>query len=88
MALAKKPESNQLLSNSNQITSEQQAFINGSKENAAGGEIGPRKTKPVMLRVPEDLLDLIDQKAKESGLKRAAYIVSTVATRIKEEGTK
>ena len=79
MALAKKPQSNQLLPNSNQITSEQQAFISGSKENAAGGETGSRKTRPVMLRVPEDLLALIDQKARKLGIKRAAFIVSAAA---------
>jgi predicted DNA binding CopG/RHH family protein len=68
-----------LLSNSNQITPEQQAFISGSKENATGEGTSSRKTKPVMLRVPEDLLGRIDQQAKKLGIKRAAFIVSAAA---------
>ena len=42
MALAKRPGANQLLTDSNQLSVEQKAFINGSKEFAAPGEDGAK----------------------------------------------
>jgi Protein of unknown function (DUF1778) len=81
MALAKKPESNQLLSTSNQITPNQKAFISGSKEIAATEETSDQKSKPVMLRIRPDDLELIDRAAKRVGLKRAAFILSSAVQR-------
>jgi hypothetical protein len=81
MALAKKPQSNQLLSDSNQITSDQKAFISGSKEIAATEEASDQKSKPVMLRIPPDVLERIDRAAKQVGLKRAAFILSSAVER-------
>ena len=87
MALVKKPESNHLISDRNQtqsITPEAKAFINGAGEEATGGK--PRKKKvPVLLRIDSDLLQEIDQAAKELGLKRAAFIVSCAARRVKKQ---
>lgn len=78
MAIAKKPESNQKLSNSNQITAEQQAFISGAKE----VDSAKQKTKPVMLRVDPEILQRIDRAAKRVGLKRAAFILSSTVERV------
>lgn len=78
MALAKKPDSNQMLTDRNQITPEQKSFISGAKE----GEAAPRqKSKPVMLRVEPEILERIDRAAKRVGLKRAAFILSSAVQR-------
>ena len=87
MALAKKPESNHLISHSNQmqsITPEAKAFIHGAGEETAGTKARKKKV-PVLLRIDSDLLQEIDQAAKELGLKRAAFIVSCAARRIKKQ---
>jgi hypothetical protein len=79
MAIAKKPDSNHLLSDGSQITPEQKSLISGSKE----AETLPRpKSKPVMLRVEPDTLERIDRAAKRVGLKRAAFILSSAVERI------
>lgn len=77
MAIAKKPDSNQSLASSKQITPEQQAFISGSKETETR-----QKTKPVMLRVDPEVLNRIDRAAKRVGLKRAAFILSSAVERV------
>jgi len=85
MAIAKKPDSNQLLSDSNQITGEQKAFISGSKEEVTQPK---RKVKPVMLRPNLEMVQLIDLAAKRRGLKRAPFILSAavqLANRILEK---
>lgn len=85
MTIAKKPDSNQLLTDSNQITSEQKAFISGSKEEPATSK---PKTVPVMLRPNAEMLQRIDQAAKKRGLKRAPFILSAavqLADRILEK---
>lgn len=87
MTIAKKPDSNsnQLITNANQITSEQKAFISGSKEQ---GTVLRAKTTPVMLRLNPDIVQRIDQAAKKRGLKRATFILSAavqLADRILEE---
>ena len=87
MALAKKPESNHLISSSHRmqsITPEAKAFIQGAGEEAAEGK-SKKKKVPVLLRIDSDLLQEIDQAAKELGLKRAAFIVSCAARRIKKQ---
>ena len=79
MAIAKKPDANQMLTDSKQITDEQKAFISGAKE----AENTPRqKSKPVMLRVEPDVLARIDKAAKRVGLKRAAFILSSAVERV------
>lgn len=87
MTIAKKPDSNanQLLSNANQITSEQKAFISGSKEQ---GAVPKPKPTPVLLRLNPEILQRIDQAAKKRGLKRAPFILSAavqLADRILEQ---
>lgn len=85
MTIAKKPDSNQLLSNGNQITNEQKAFISGSKEQVSAPKA---KTVPVMLRPNSEVLERIDQAAKKRGLKRAPFILSAavqLADRILEK---
>jgi len=85
MTIAKKPDSNQLLSNSNQITSEQKACISGSKEQDTPSK---PKTIAVMLRPNAEVLQRIDQAAKKRGLKRAPFILSAavqLADRILEK---
>lgn len=85
MTIAKKPDSNQLLTDSNQITSEQKAFISGSKEEPTASK---PKTVPVMLRPNAEMLQRIDQAAKKRGLKRAPFILSAavqLADRILEK---
>jgi hypothetical protein len=80
MALAKKPNGDQMLTDSKQITPEQKAFISGAKE---GETAVPRqKSKPVMLRVEPEILDRIDRAAKRVGLKRAAFILSSAVERV------
>jgi hypothetical protein len=79
MAIAKKPKSDQMLTDSKQITDEQKAFISGAQE----AETAPRqKSKPVMLRVEPDVLARIDKAAKRIGLKRAAFILSSAVERV------
>lgn len=85
MTIAKKPDSNQLLSNGNQITNEQKAFISGAKEQVPASKT---KTVPVMLRPNSEVLQRIDQAAKKRGLKRAPFILSAavqLADRILEK---
>lgn len=85
MAIAKKPNSNQLLSDSNQITGEQKAFISGAKEEVTRPK---PKVQPVMLRPNTEMLQRIDQAAKKRGLKRAPFILSAavqLADRILEK---
>jgi hypothetical protein len=78
MAIAPKPDSNQSLTDSKQISREQKAFISGAKADAM-----PRqKTKPVMLRVDPETLERIDRAAKRIGLKRAAFILSSAVERV------
>jgi uncharacterized protein (DUF4415 family) len=82
MAIAKKPISNQLISNSNQITPEQQSFISKASESIPSTETDQeRKKVPVMLRIDPDVLERIDRAAKSIGLKRAAFIVSSAVER-------
>jgi uncharacterized protein (DUF4415 family) len=82
MAIAKKPVSNQMLSNSNQITAEQQSFISKASESSPPAEQEQQLKKvPVMLRIDPDILERIDRAAKSIGLKRAAFIVSSVVER-------
>lgn len=85
MTIAKKPDGNQMITNSNQITTEQIAFINGAKEQVKGSKT---KTAHVMLRPTADMLQRIDQAAKKRGLKRAPFILSAavqLAERILEK---
>ena len=86
MALARKPNSNQILSDSKQITPEQKAFINQSRETAQveDDETKKGKTVPVMLRVDSEMLARIDRTAKRLGLKRAAFFVSSAAERMEK----
>lgn len=81
MALAKKPISNQLLSESKQLTPEQQRFISNSAEAAPVQEGEARKKIPVMLRVDPEVLERLDKAAKSIGLKRAAFILSSAVER-------
>jgi hypothetical protein len=82
MAIAKKPtaNANTQLSSGNQLTPDQQAFINDS---GPAQEPAPRggKKVPVMLRVDPGDLARIDRAAKKIGLKRAAYILSSAIER-------
>lgn len=83
MAIAKKPLSNQMLSESKQLTAEQQAFISNSpKQPVQQDPEQDRKKVPVMLRVDPELLKRIDHAAKGIGLKRAAFILSSAVERI------
>lgn len=85
MTIAKKPDSNQMISNSNQITTEQIAFINGAKEKATTSK---PKSVPVLVRANSEMLQRIDQAAKKRGLKRAPFILSAavqLADRILEK---
>jgi hypothetical protein len=78
MALASKPKGNQTLSDSKQLTPEQQSFISNSTEKKGDAE---RKKVPVMIRVDPDVLERIDRAAKSIGLKRAAFILSSAVER-------
>lgn len=80
MAIAKKPDSNQLLTTGKQITSEQKAFISGAQEVETPQP--KQKSKPVMLRVDPETLQRIDKAAKRVGLKRASFILSSAVERI------
>jgi hypothetical protein len=80
MAIAKKPESKQTITESNRLTAEQQAFISGAEESP--NQSPRKKSVPVMLRVDPDVLDRIDRAAKRVGLKRAAFILSSAVERV------
>lgn len=72
MTITKKPDSNHLISSSNQITTDQKAFISGAKEETRSKP----KTVPVLVRPNSDMLQRIDQAARKRGLKRAPFILS------------
>jgi hypothetical protein len=85
MTIAKKPDSNQMISVANQITSEQKAFISGAKEQIPTAK---PKSVPILLRANSEMLQRIDQAAKKRGLKRAPFILSAavqLADRILEK---
>lgn len=85
MTIAKKPDSNQMLSDSNQITVDQKAFISGAKEEVTRPKA---KARPVMLRANPEMLERIDRAARKRGLKRAPFILSAavqLADRILEK---
>jgi len=91
MALAKRPGANQLLTDSNQLSVEQKAFINGSKEFAAPGEDGEAsengsKSVPVMIRVRPKLLKEIDDAAARLGLKRASFLLLSASEKLERMG--
>lgn len=81
MAIAKKPSSNR---------ADIDKFIAGAGDKTA--ERAPKKAvtkepkrEPVLIRIPPDLLERIDDAAKKRGVSRAAWIVS-VASRALDEG--
>lgn len=82
MAIAKKPSSNR---------SDIDKFISGAGEATAAPKKEKRekeqvKREPVLIRIPPDLLQRIDEAAKARGVSRAAWIVS-VASRALDEGS-
>lgn len=82
MAIAKRPVSNR---------ADIDKFISGAGDKAAAKpakkpapEKEPKR-EPVLIRVPPDLLQRIDEAAKQRGVSRAAWLVS-VASRALDEG--
>ena len=83
MALVKKPLSNQMLPDSNQITAEQQAFISRSQENdGKPAPVEKAKTVPVMIRIDPDMLERVDRAAKRLGLKRAPFLIVSAVEKL------
>lgn len=81
MAIARKPEGNQTISNDNRLSAEQQGFIANAGKTEQGTEPG-RKNVAVLLRIDPETLERIDRAAKNAGLKRAAYILSSAVERM------
>lgn len=72
MAIAKNPKRN---------TPEQraEAFISQAGQSPA---VESANRKPVMLRIPADMLHRIDRAAKRLGLTRSGFLVSSAAERL------
>jgi hypothetical protein len=85
MAIAKRPVSNR---------ADIDKFISGAGDKAVDPAGAPPKKavptkepkrEPVLIRIPPDLLDRIDEAAAKRGISRAAWLVS-VASRALDEG--
>lgn len=92
MAIAKRPASNRadidkFISGAGDkatASSAKSASKPAKKTVAATKEKGPNK-EPILIRVPPDLLERIDEAARQRGISRAAWLVS-VASRALDEG--
>jgi hypothetical protein len=78
MAIAKKPKSNRLENESNNVERVAEAFIAGVKEADATTENKGRKT-PIMMRFDPTVLERVDKAAKHRGISRSAWIQFTVS---------
>lgn len=55
-------------------------FISGAGKNvAASPEVEDATRKPVVVRIPSDLLKRIDQAARRKSISRSSFIVSSLA---------
>jgi hypothetical protein len=61
-------------------------FISGAgKTGAAAAEQDDSGRKPVVIRIPADLLKRIDQAAKRKSISRSSFIVSSMADLVNGE---
>lgn len=79
MAIAKKP-----VSGRKDIAKKADLFIKGADKKTRKVVEKDRRT-PILIRIPPDVLESIDEAAATRGISRAAWIVAT-ATRALESG--
>jgi hypothetical protein len=61
-------------------------FISGAGKNSPGEpQTGDYGRKPVVVRIPADLLKRIDQAAKRKSISRSSFIVSSMADLVNGE---
>lgn len=72
MAIAQNPKRNTIAINDSQADD----FISGAGKPDDGEESG---RKPIVVRVPGDILERIDKAAKKKGISRSSFIVSSMA---------
>ena len=76
MAIALRPNRNQNSINETKADD----FISGAgKADSGGPEADDYGRKPVVVRIPADLLKRIDQAAKRKSISRSSFIVSSMA---------
>ena len=78
MAIALNPKRNTIAISDSQA----EDFISGAGKTDEGDENG---RKPVVIRIPADLLKRIDQAAKKKGISRSSFIVSSMADLVNGE---
>ena len=61
-----------------------ESFISGAGKSNVGDARDDAR-KPVMVRIPSDLLKRIDQAAKKKSISRSSYIVSSMADLVNGE---
>jgi hypothetical protein len=82
MAIALNPKRNTLAAKD----SKAEDFISGAGKADADDEIREDNgRKPVMVRIPADLLKRIDQAARKKAISRSSFIVSSMADLVNEE---
>ena len=92
MAITMNPKRNQISPSESQVESFISKAEGAARNSAVasplpGSVLGPvgieveegANRKPVIVRVPADLLKLIDKAAKKQGISRSAFIVSSMA---------
>lgn len=90
MAIARKPNSNRMVSSIRDPEQVASAFIQGASQPADTAPALPaaddtRKT-PIMLRFNGDLLRRVDTAAKRRGISRSAWIAFKVSEALDAEG--
>lgn len=82
MAIALNPKRNPLAIKDAQADT----FISGAaKPDAGNADADDNGRKPVMVRIPGDLLRRIDQAAKRKSISRSSFIVSSMADLVNGE---
>ena len=64
---------------------EANSFISGAGQGSAAGIAEDNGRKPVIVRIPADLLKRIDQAAKRKAISRSSFIVSSMADLVNGE---
>jgi hypothetical protein len=62
-----------------------ESFISGAGKTATEDPTEDRGRKPVIVRIPADLLKRIDQAAQKKSISRSSFIVSSMADLINGE---
>ncbi len=81
MAIAPNPKRN----TSAVKNSQAETFISGAGKPDAGAEENENGRKPVVVRIPANLLKRIDQAARKKSISRSSFIVSSMADLVNGE---